>query len=501
MAVSKFSSAAGGNDFNINVGSAYSVTNFTQEYAAGSYSFTSAQLDITMDVYAYNAQGTLVGYTNGKGLTTSGGFIKMVIIGGTVGDVLSFTYKTTYYATAETNEPTAGPVILSTSPTYLSNVNSSTTVTGLNFATDVAVTFTGSDNLVRNAKSVVRGSVNSLVVTRPDSFPTTYSPYTMTATNPSVAYQPTGSNANSISVTAGVVPIWSTTSPLPLSFVGGSYSNTLSATDADAGSSVTYSIVSGSLPTGLSLNTSTGVINGTPASGTANSYSITVRATDGGGNTADRVFSLTVTDYSILTFTAGGSSAGNQTISGNGTSTVSIFKTSGSTSPWNNLNYTASTFTAPFTMELRKNGPVTDDSSAYAMGGIIPPANLSGALASASTAYSYQACWYPVATNGGLNIFEYTNSTGSANNFVPSDSLGANYTSGDTFRISVAADGTISYWHGSQTTVARAVNKGTTVFHISTANYSVNATNGGFYGIRVLSGYVWNGTTQSYVAG
>jgi hypothetical protein len=500
MAVSKFTSASGGNDFNINVGSTYSVTNFTQEYAAGSYSFTSAQLDVTMDVYAYNAQGTLVGYTNGKGLTTSGGFIKMVIIGGTVGDVLSFTYKTTYYATAETNEVTAGPVILSTSPTFLSNINSSTTVTGLNFATDVAVTFTGSDNLVRNAKSVVRGSVNSLVVTRPDSFPPTYSPYTMTATNPSVAYQPTGSNANTISVTAGVVPIWSTTSPLPLSFVGVSYSTTLSATDADAGSSVTYSIVSGSLPTGLSLNTSNGVVSGTASSGTANSYSITVRATDGGGNTADRAFILSVLEYSTLNFSTNGATAGQITITGSGTSTVSVFKTSGSVGPWDGLGYSTGSFTAPFTMEMRKNGPVTDDSSAYSMGGIIPSGALSNALAN-DNKYQRLASWYPVATNGGLNIYEYTSYTGNVSNFSPSDAQGTNYTSGDIFRISVAANGTITYWHGTNTSAARTVSKSDTVFYPAVATYSASATNGGFSGIRVLSGYVWNGATQSYVAG
>jgi hypothetical protein len=299
MAVSKFTSASGGNDFNINVGSTYSVTNFTQEYSAGSYSFTSAQLDTTMDVYAYNSQGTLVGYTNGKGLTTSAGFIKMVIIGGTVGDVLSFTYKTTYYAVAETAETTAGPVILSITPTSLPNANSSTTVTGLNFATDVAATFTGTDSLVRNAKSVVRGSATSLVVTRPDNMPTAYSPYTLTVTNPSVAYQPTGSNSNIVSVTAGVNPVWVTTAGELYSntiLLGGStVSTSVSATDADLSSNVTYSIVSGALPTGASLNTSNGTISGAVSNTTTTTYNFTIRATDSGGNTADRAFSITVT--------------------------------------------------------------------------------------------------------------------------------------------------------------------------------------------------------------
>jgi hypothetical protein len=300
MAVSKFTSAAGGNDFNVNVGSTYSVVNFTQEYAPGAYSFTSAQLDVTMDVYAYNGLGALVGYTNGKGLITSGGFNKLVIIGGTPNDVLSFSYKTTYSSVAETAEVTSGPVILSVTPTSLPNVNSSTTVTGLNFATDITASFTGSDSLVRPAKSLVRGSATSLVVTRPDTLPTAYSPYTLTVTNPSVSYQPTGSAANTILVTAGVVPIWQTATSQPINFATSTstaQSLTFSATDADGGSSVTYSLVSGAFPTGASFNTSTGVLSNIANSNIGNSYTYTLRATDSGGNTADRAFTTNVQLY------------------------------------------------------------------------------------------------------------------------------------------------------------------------------------------------------------
>lgn len=296
MAVSKFTSASGGNDFNVNVGSTYSVVNFTQEYAAGAYSFTSAQLDITMDVYAYDGLGNLAGYTNGKGLITTTGFNKLVIIGGTVGDVLSFSYKTTYASVAETAELTAGPVILSATPTSLPNVNSTTVVTGLNFATDITASFKGSDNLVRAAKSVVRGSANSLVVTRPDALPTAQSPYSLTVINPSVVNQPTGSSANILTgFTSGSNPVWVTT-VLPPSIFNTSYSATLSATDADAGSSiVSYTLISGTLPTGLSLNTTTGAITGTPTGTGPTTSTISFRATDLGGNYTDK--SLTFFHY------------------------------------------------------------------------------------------------------------------------------------------------------------------------------------------------------------
>lgn len=79
-----------------------------------------------------------------------------------------------------------------------------------------------------------------------------------------------------------------------------------------AGSTVTnYSVASGSLPSGLSLNASTGALTGTPT--TAATYSFTLRATNAAG-TVDLPSSLTVlppspawTDQTIAAFTAGDS--------------------------------------------------------------------------------------------------------------------------------------------------------------------------------------------------
>jgi hypothetical protein len=295
MAVSKFTSSSGINDFNINVQSTYSTVTLTQEYPIGAYSFTSSLNDTTMDLYFYNGVGTLVGYTNTKGVIVTGGFNKVVIIGGTTGDVLSFTYKTTYNSVAETAELTAGPVVLSTTPLTLPGINSTTTVTGLNFATDVAVTFKGTDNLVRNAKNVIRGSVNSLIVTRPDLMPAEYSSYTMTVTNPSVAYQPTGSNSNTISVSAGSAPVWVTAASL-----GNISSLTMQATDADG--AVVYSTVSGTPPSSYDANTGVYSVFG------FGTFTWTIRATDVGGNYADRTFTAT-TASSAIGFSTGGTTS------------------------------------------------------------------------------------------------------------------------------------------------------------------------------------------------
>jgi hypothetical protein len=65
---------------------------------------------------------------------------------------------------------------------------------------------------------------------------------------------------------------------------------TVAATDATA-----YSITSGSLPGGGSINNS-GVISGTESGSTGTTtYTFTVRATDAQGQTADRQFTITVT--------------------------------------------------------------------------------------------------------------------------------------------------------------------------------------------------------------
>ena len=64
------------------------------------------------------------------------------------------------------------------------------------------------------------------------------------------------------------------------------------ATSATAHTPVTYSVVSGSLPTGASLNSGTGLISGTLTGTTYTTFNVTIRATDALGNTQDAGFSL-----------------------------------------------------------------------------------------------------------------------------------------------------------------------------------------------------------------
>ncbi|MGL6462909.1 autotransporter domain-containing protein, partial [Aeromonas hydrophila] len=93
-------------------------------------------------------------------------------------------------------------------------------------------------------------------------------------------------------VTITVSPPSISLSPTTLSngTVGTSYSATLTASGGSA--PYTYAITAGSLPAGLSLNTSTGAISGTPsASGTSN---LTVTATDANSATGSQAYTLTI---------------------------------------------------------------------------------------------------------------------------------------------------------------------------------------------------------------
>jgi alpha-tubulin suppressor-like RCC1 family protein len=91
--------------------------------------------------------------------------------------------------------------------------------------------------------------------------------------------------------------VWTTTSPLPPGQVAYAYSTNLTVGGGKSG--YTYTLSNGTLPAGLVLNNSTGVISGTPAgSGTAN-FTITASDSDSPKNTASRPFALTIAPYGM----------------------------------------------------------------------------------------------------------------------------------------------------------------------------------------------------------
>jgi hypothetical protein len=73
--------------------------------------------------------------------------------------------------------------------------------------------------------------------------------------------------------------------------IGVAYSETITA-QGGSGTGYTYALTGGALPTGTSLNSSTGVISGTPT--TAGTYSFTIKVTDSLGNVGSQGFSITI---------------------------------------------------------------------------------------------------------------------------------------------------------------------------------------------------------------
>jgi len=315
------------NDFMINLGtSGYTNVSLSNNFSAGSYICTSSLSDTTLDIYLISSDGTNAGYANATSGTTiisaSKTFNRVVVYGGTNNDTLSFEFKYVFSPSdVSDNVLGAAPKIISASTSSLPNIGSTTTITGQNFATDITATFVGSDNVNRSG-SVSRTSATSLIVTRPSTLPIEHAPYTLILQNPGIS-NPTSTNSNKLIsyITVGSSPTWVTSTTLNTAFISQAFSQTIQATDSDGGSSITYQIVSGSLTPGLSLNTSTGVISGTPT-GSTGSSTVTISATDSGGNSVNRTFTQTINQYGIdnveLFIIGGGAAAGGGNAGGGG---------------------------------------------------------------------------------------------------------------------------------------------------------------------------------------
>ena len=201
------------------------------------------------------------------------------------------------------------PTISSVSPTTYSGASGATiTVNGANFGTGAVVTFISANNTEYTAGTTTLVNQGQLTATTPQAFTVAQGPLSIRVTNLS-GLAVTFSSC----LATGNVPSWSTTSGSLGTVFNSALSGrtfTIAANDPDSGSTLTYSIISGVLPTGMSLNTSTGVISGTVTGVTSDTtYTFGARVTDDGGNTADSSFSITVKAQTVVSFTSTGSSS------------------------------------------------------------------------------------------------------------------------------------------------------------------------------------------------
>ena len=118
--------------------------------------------------------------------------------------------------------------------------------------------------------------------------PTTAATFTFTV-QVKDANNTTGTRALSITITPA--PLSISTTSLPNGAVANAYNQTLTATGGQ--SPYAWSIISGPLPPGLTLNSSTGTITGTPTS--AGTTTFTVQATDAASGTITKALAITIT--------------------------------------------------------------------------------------------------------------------------------------------------------------------------------------------------------------
>ena len=163
------------------------------------------------------------------------------------------------------------------------------TISGISPSTVPSVEFISTTGAIITPNSVTQNSVTQL--TANVTIPTDGTYFTRVELPSGLAVR-----TSTASLTVSDAPVWQTSSGSLGSIAKGGTANfTISAT---SDSTVAYAIASGSLPTGVSLNTSTGAITGTESSSITSEtvYNFTARATDlESQSPADRSFSITVT--------------------------------------------------------------------------------------------------------------------------------------------------------------------------------------------------------------
>jgi hypothetical protein len=200
-------------------------------------------------------------------------------------------------------------VVLSGTSTAVDTAGGSViTLTGSGFANGANVfvdtticttTFTNSTSLLVTTPAKSAGSYNLFVYN----------------TDGSVGLVPNG-------ITYSAPPVWSTAAG-SIGAAGSAATGVSLSVVATGDATLSYALTSGSLPDGLSLNSSTGAITGTaPTVGSATTYNFTITVTDGQNQSVARAFSIDVvlapTALQFIVVGGGGSGGGYSPGSGGG---------------------------------------------------------------------------------------------------------------------------------------------------------------------------------------
>jgi hypothetical protein len=218
------------------------------------------------------------------------------------------------------------PGVASITGNYSEAANSGTiAIQGTNFVTGAIASAIGTNGVEVIASSTTYNSLVQLTAVF-TGLSNANEPYDIKVTNPSNLF---GLIPDALYVNAS--PVW-TTSAGSLGTFAEQVSVSLSATATDSDSTIAYALASGStLPSGLSLNSSSGLISGTlPNISSNTTYSFTVNASDG-LNVIPRSFSIT--SLAVSTVSGGTLTSDStyyyRTFSSNGNLVVSELNISG----------------------------------------------------------------------------------------------------------------------------------------------------------------------------
>ena len=192
-----------------------------------------------------------------------------------------------YTSTGWQNIVSETPGVVSISGNYLESEGSGTiTIIGTNFTTGAIASVVGTNGVEVNATSTTVNSIVS-VVSVFTGLSNANEPYDIKVTNTSNLF---GLLPDALYINAS--PVWQTASG-SLGTFAEQVAMSVSATSTDD-STITYSLASGSsLPSGVTLNSSTGLISGTPPDVASNTtYTFTINASDGSNPAIPRTFSF-----------------------------------------------------------------------------------------------------------------------------------------------------------------------------------------------------------------
>jgi hypothetical protein len=187
-----------------------------------------------------------------------------------------------------------GPTITSISPTTAATTGVTITITGANLLTGATITIIGNDNTEYTPSSSSFTNATTYTFVTP-ALTVANEPYDIKLTNT------TGDSVTAANLLdAGGSPTWTTAAGSLGSITEGATGThaTVAASDPD-GTTLAYTVTTGSLPPGLSLHSTTGVISGDPTDvGSDTTTNFSISASDG-VNLTSRDFSMQVTDIPL----------------------------------------------------------------------------------------------------------------------------------------------------------------------------------------------------------